>query len=206
LQMIGLGLQAKDVEAIGPLLGYEDWRRRDKSGEVLMRKAADSQSRQTEEIQRRLQRGIRRVSEAKALLARVDQLEAVAREADPRRQPYRYRQNFGGWGVHGGGWQYSGPSFTAWRENSDRAVSAWRHVIDAIDQVGVLGRQARDELQWVQGQQIPLSMQSWVPEEMAILEKSLVPLLAEGNALSQRRASAVEQADYFARNRNTPTI
>ena len=203
MKTMGLGLQAKDVESIGSLLGYEDWRRRDKSGEVLMRKASEEQSKIGEEIRRRLQRGIQRASEAKALLASVDQLESVAREADPRRQPYRYRQSYG---VAWNHWEYSGPSITAWRENSDRAVMAWRRVIDAIDRVGALGRSARDDLHWVQGQQVPRSMQSWVPKEMEILQKSLEPLLAEGSALSQRRASAVEQADYFANNRNRPTI
>ena len=207
MKLMGLGLQAKDVESIGKLLGFEDWRRRDKSGEVLMKKAADEQVRTEEEIRRRLQRGIQRASEAKALLATVDHLESLAREEDPRRQPYQYRRSYGV--VQVGGiydWGFSGPSVMAWRENSDRAVQAWRRVIDAIDRVGALGRSARDDLQWVQGQKIPRTMQSWVPEEMAILEKSLRPLLAEGNALSQRRAWAVDQADFFARNRNMPTI
>ena len=207
MKSMGLGLQAKDVESIGELLGFEDWRRRDRSGEVLMKKAADEQVRTEEEIRRRLQRGIQRASEAKALLATVDHLESLAREEDPRRQPYQYRRSYGV--VQVGGiydWDFSGPSIMAWRENSDRAVQAWRRVIDAIDRVGALGRSARDDLQWVQGQKIPRTMQSWVPEEMAILEKSLRPLLAEGNALSQRRVWAVDQADFFARNRNMPTI
>jgi hypothetical protein len=204
LQALGLGREAETIEDIGELFGYPDWRLRDKSGANLMRIAADERQTNESEIERRIHAGLRTTGEAMSVLASVDQLESRARQEDPRRQSYQYRQDwiFGIGGVNN--WVYSGPSYMAWRDNCDRAVDAWRRVIDGIDRVGALGRAAREDLVWIESQEIPSAISSWVEEEVRLLEARLEPLISEGGALWQRRKAAEQEARFFATNRNNP--
>ena len=204
MKALGLGREAETIEDIGELFGYPDWRLRDKSGANLMRIAADERKSNESQIERRIHSGLRKTAEAMSVLASVDELESRARQEDPRRQSYQYRQDwiFGVGGLNN--WVYSGPSYMAWRDNCDRAVDAWQRVIDAIDRVGALGRAAREDLVWIDGQTIPSAMASWVEEEVGLLSARLDPLLSEGGMLWERRKAAESEAAFFAANRNNP--
>ena len=204
MRALGLGREAESIEDIGPLFGYADWRLRDKSGANLMRIAADERKSDESQIERRIHSGLRKTAEAMSVLASVDELESRARQEDPRRQSYQYRQDwiFGVGGFNN--WVYSGPSFMAWRDNCDRAVDAWHRVVDAIDRVGALGRAANEDLVWINAQTIPTAMASWVEEEVGLLSARLDPLLSEGGMLWDRRKAAEQQAAFFAANRNNP--
>ena len=212
LMTLGIGHQAKSVANIGKVLGYARWNRAANLN-TIMQAAADSQSNQVTEIQKRLNNAMSMTSQALALNASLISLESNAREADPRRQPYRYRRSWGnrsgwqsGFGYAGSGWGYSAPTTRAWRANSDRAIAEWQHVISNIDQIFEMGGEAKEDLKWLKAQDIPASMGGWVAEEIKILESQLDPLLSQESVLMSHRRSAVETVQFLGENRRRPTI
>lgn len=212
LATLGIGHQSETVADIGKSIGYPRWNRAANLG-VIMQAAADSHSNTVTEIQKRLNSAMSKTGQALALNASLINLESTAREADPRRQPYRYRRAWGnrsgwqgGFGFSGSGWGYSSPTTRAWRTNSDRAIVEWEHVISNIDQIFELGGEARDDLKWLKAQDVPASMGGWVAEEIVILESQLDPLLNQESVLMSRRKSAAATVEFLQENRSTPAI
>lgn len=212
LSTLGIGYQATNIADIGNAMGYGRWNRAANLG-VVMQAAADSHSELVTEIQQRLNNAMSMTGQALSLNASLIGLESNAREADPRRQPYRYRRAWGnrsgwqgGFGYAGSGWGYSSPVTRAWRSNSDRAISEWQHVISNIDQIFSMGKEAKDDLKWLKSQEIPASMGEWVAEEITILESQLDPLLNQESVLMSRRKSASETVSFLRENRTRPAI
>lgn len=212
LANLGIGHQASTVADIGKAVGYQRWNRAANLG-VVMQTAADSHSSNVTEIQQRLNNAMSMTGQALALNASLINMESAAREADPRRQPYRYRRSWGnrsgwqgGFGFSGSGWGYSSPTTRAWRSNSDRAIYEWEHVISNIDQIFEMGGEAKEDLKWIKSQDIPASMGDWVLEEIRILESQLDPLLNQESVLMSRRKSAVETVGFLRENRTRPAI
>ncbi|MBG84005.1 MAG: hypothetical protein CMJ40_05590 [Phycisphaerae bacterium] len=212
LETLGIGQQAKDVADIGKVMGYSRWQRAANLNSI-MQAAATTHSDQVTEIQKRLNNAMSMTSQALALNACLINLESNAREADPRRQPYRYRRSWGnrsgwqsGFGYAGSGWGYSAPTTRAWRANSDRAIAEWDHVIANIDQIFTMGGEAKEDLKWLKSQDIPASMGPWVAEEIKILESQLDPLLGQESVLMSQRRSAVEAVEFLRKNRSRPAV
>ena len=143
------------------------------------------------------------ISSAQDLMNDLPRQQYFAQQADPRDVRYQSRM-LRTW--DGRSWGYTGPSISIWRTNSDNAIEQWQIVVNTIDQIGQLGTQARNEVDWLKEQSA-----NWPPNDqradgLAVLEKDLGELLANGQSLQVQRDQAVSQINFFRQNRNRPTV
>lgn len=189
------------MDELGRKLGFEVFKPAVANASVLMKSAAKEYVSADASIDATIDRVFKQISMAEDLINDLPRQQYFAEQADPRSQKYRSSYNRS-W--QRDRWVHTGPSMRSWRKNTDNAIQQWNVLINTLDQIGALGREARAEFTRLQQDSTNWRPESERHEALEVLQEKLDQLLSQGQSLEILREQAVSQVDFFQRNRNNP--
>ncbi len=127
---IALGVTG-GLEQIGPALGVKSWQVQVGVGEKILQEIQALKQKESDNLHFTIKRGFNAIKTAMNLTGAMIEAEAIAREADPRRQQFQgsYSRSWGR-----SGWRSSSGGTFSWRKNSDTAIDAWNLVLQLYRQ------------------------------------------------------------------------
>jgi hypothetical protein len=147
-----------------------------------------------------LKDGFTAIKAARNLTGAMIEAEAIAREADPRRQQfqssYSRRWGRGGWGSSSGG------TFS-WRKHSDTAIDAWTLVLQLYRQASDATSYAKKMVSELQANPLTMSNSDYKSDFNA-LKAEVDALMSQSGMLTVKGQNAENAVQWLRANYNQP--
>lgn len=202
-QMVTAGIACSvtgGLDQIGAALGVKSWQVQVGVGEKIVQEIQASKRKDLDKWHFTLKDGFTAIKAARNLTGAMIEAEAIAREADPRRQQfqssYSRRWGRGGWGSSSGG------TFS-WRKHSDTAIDAWTLVLQLYRQASDATSYAKKMVSELQANPLTMSNSDYKSDFNA-LKAEVDALMSQSGMLTVKGQNAENAVQWLRANYNQP--